>query len=107
MARDYLMAGFLAFVWLASVGCCFLALVAFFRNLPPRFYRGIMPAMAAIVIGVIGVWAPFSWWPQVSYSFSLGGSQHAIDFSWPFAAPLALGVITLLLLLWKKRQRLP
>jgi hypothetical protein len=105
MAREYLMAGFLATLWLASVICCFFALVGAYRNVATRFWRAGLPALVAVGIGVVGVWAPFSWWPQVSYSFSLGGVQRSIDFSWPFAAPLILGGLTLLFLIWKRCQR--
>lgn len=102
MAREYLMAGFLVALWLASVVCCFFALVITYRSLAQRFWFAVFPALFAVIIGTLGIWAPFSWWPQISYTFSMGGIQREIDFSWPFAAPLILGGLILVFASWKR-----
>jgi hypothetical protein len=55
----------------------------------------------------VGVWTPFSLWPQISYNFSAGGVQRSIDFRWPFILPLVLGAVALLLVVRKHFTPVP
>ena len=101
------MFGFLAVLWLLGLAGCGVTLVAGRRGSPRWFLGSLLCALAGIGIGYLGVWTPFSLWPQISFSFPVGGSQWSIDCRWPFFAPLVLGAVALLLVIRKHFSPIP
>ena len=89
--------GVLGVFWLLGLLAGGLALRGSRRKPAKRLWLWFILAAAAIGIGAIGFWKPFSLWPDLSWSSST--SSVRIDFSWFFLAPMVLGAIALLLVL--------
>ena len=107
MSREYLMFGFLAVLWLMGLAGCGVALVAGRRGSRRWFWGTLLCALAGLAIGYLGVWTPLSLWPQISFSFTAGGSQWSIDCRWPFYAPLVLGALSLMLVIRRHFSPVP
>ena len=82
-------AGYLLLSLILSV----LAATLSMRN-PSRFFRrALVFAITALLIGVMGVWAPVSFWPRMGFAWTFANGLHiAFDFRWCFLLPLVLAV---------------
>jgi hypothetical protein len=58
-----------------------------------RFVWSLALALAAIVIGWLGLFTPFSFWPRIAYSWTNGDYRIAMDLNCFFGAPLAFGTV--------------
>ena len=64
-------------------------------------------AVAAMVVGQLGFFTPFTFWPRIAYTWTNGQYHVALDLNKLFSAPLALGAVALCLVVsraWKAKQ---
>src|SRR2546426_3520785 len=89
---------------LLSMASSVLAFVFSLRTPPRRFWPSVLLACIAMAIGYVGFdhWTPFSFFPQIGYTWSSDSFQFSFASNWFFAAPLLLGTIGLLLAIWKR-----
>jgi hypothetical protein len=87
---------------LVSVGALVMALVA-----PSRRFRLVL-ALASIgmFVGYLGFgrWTPFSFFPQIGYTWTNDDFRISLASGWFFLAPLVLGTVSLLLAIAKRRE---
>ena len=84
-----------AAVWLASLIACVVAIALSrspFRN---RLVLSSVLALAAMIVGYLGFFTPFTFWPRIAYTWTNGDYRVALDLNKSFAAPLALGAVAL------------
>ena len=96
--------------WIVASGSSVVAIVLAVGRSVGRAWPSIALAFIATGIGYLGYgrWSPFKFFPQLGYSYSSDSFNIYISSSWFFVAPLALGLATLLLAVWKgSRSRHP
>jgi len=85
---------FLGAIWLFSVLAGAFAIRASSRQSLWRFW---VLFLVALGIGAVGFWTPFSFWPELAYTWANDSFSITIVFSWFFLAPMALAGVALLL----------
>src|SRR6266404_2243915 len=73
---------------------------------PSRSFRlSVILAAIALVIGVLGVWAPVSFWPRMGFSWRFANGWHlSFDLRWCFLLPLLLAAGTCVLVAGRHRR---
>lgn len=102
----YIMLTIAIMAWLVSMACSALAIV--FAVLDPlrRFRLSLILAGIAMGFGYLGFghWTPFSFFPQIGYTWSSGDVQISLSSSWFFLAPLVLGTMAMVLAIGNRRR---
>ncbi len=90
---------------LSSLILCVTAIALSIRS-PLRCFRlSLILAAIALAIGVMGVWAPISFWPRMGFSWQFANGWHiAFDFRWCFVLPLLLAAGTGVLVAWRHQR---
>ena len=94
-------------VWVISTVISGAALVLAIVDPLRRFRLWMIFACVAICVGYLGFgrWTPFSFFPQIGYTWSSGDFRISLSSSWFFLVPLVLGA-TALLIGFGNRKRL-
>ncbi len=98
MTAFYILCAVVAAAWLIGLAVGFVALgwsVAVRKRLWPALVMSIL----AVAIGWLGLM-----FFHVRYSKTVNGSGWTLDSKWFFLAPLVLGLVSLLLTVWKWRK---
>src|SRR5436190_1371061 len=93
---------FLGAVWLGGVLAGVFAIRASSRQSLWRFW---VLFLVALGIGAVGFWTPFSFWPELAYTWANDSFSITIVFSWFFLAPMALAGVALLLRLRNRSSK--
>ena len=96
-----------AVVWLASASMAVAAFVLALLNPHRRFRRVLVLASLALVGGYLGFgrFTPFSFFPQIAYTWSSGDVQISLSSTWFFLVPLILAAAALTIASWNRRRR--
>src|SRR5688572_18218896 len=90
---------------LSSLTLCASAAALSIRNPRRRSRLSFILAAIALAIGVMGVWAPVSFWPRMGFSWQFSdGRNVSFDFRWCFVLPVMLAVGTCVLVAWRHRR---
>jgi hypothetical protein len=92
--------------WILGLACSALAIV--FAVLDPlrRFGLSLILAGIAMVLGYLGFGhgTPFSFIPQIGYTWSSGDVQISLRSSWFFLAPLVLGTAAIVVAIGTRKR---
>src|SRR5262245_50606301 len=90
---------------LSSLIFCASAAALSIRSPTRRFRLSFILASIALAIGVMGVWAPVSFWPRMGFSWQFANGSHiSFDFRWCFLLPLLVAVVTCVLIALRYRR---
>jgi hypothetical protein len=110
MGNTKLNLGVEAAIWMAGLIAGIVAISLSRGPSAKRLTWSFVLALAALVIGWLGFFTPFSFWPRIAYSWTNGEYQIALDLNRFFGAPLAFGAVALWLAIsrsWKLRRAGP
>ena len=92
--------------WGASLMIAGAALVLAVVNPLRRFRLLLSLAGAAIGLGYLGFgrWTPFSFFPQIGYTWSSGEFRISLSSSWFFLVPIVMGATALLIGMGQRKK---
>jgi hypothetical protein len=82
-------------VWLVSLVGGVLAIGLSRSPYRHRLTLSFVLAVSAMIIGYLGFFTRFSFWPRIAYSWSNGDYRIALDLNKFFGAPLVFGAVAL------------
>ncbi len=91
-----------AVIWLAGLAGCFVALVLSRSPSRNRRILSFILATTSMLIGYLGLFTPFTFWPRIAYSWANGDFRVALDVNRFFGVPLALGAVALWLAIYRR-----
>jgi hypothetical protein len=97
----------LGVLWLGALLGGLLPILGTTRTPLRRFWFRSGSAIGAMGVGAVGLWMPFSLWPDLAYTWTHGSFSIEISLSWFFVAPLLLGAIALVLVIRSRLKPRP